>query len=207
MAVDASIKKMNLTDISQLDFNQLYTCEEYYSWKFPERIELIDGVPYQLMLGPRVIHQRLSMRFSGSWANFLDDKPCEVFAATIDVNFPNPKDGKTNTVVQPDIGNVCEASKIEEKGIYDAPDLIVEILFKDKKRDTHFKYNLYEREGVKEYWIVEPIEQWLIINTLNDNKKYIGSKQFAPEDGKINSVILPDFELDLKQLFDNEVPK
>jgi len=65
MTVQTSTQRTDLTDISQLDFNKLYTCEEYYTWQFPERIELIDGVPYQLMSAPVVPHQIVSMTLSG----------------------------------------------------------------------------------------------------------------------------------------------
>jgi len=202
MTASTAIQKRNLTDVNQLDFNQLYTYEDYCTWQFPERIELIDGVPYQLMSAPKIIHQRISMRLSGWWFIFLQTKSCEVFAAPIDVYFPNPNAGKKNTVVQPDLCIVCNTTKIEEKGISGAPDLVIEILSNDKKRDTHFKFNLYQREGVKEYWVVHPEEDWLIIYTLNEDKKYIGSKHYSVEDEKINSVLFPEFELDLRKLFE-----
>lgn len=202
VTVDTSIQKMNLTHISQLDFSQLYIYEEYCSWKFPERIELIDGVPYEMMSAPKFIHQRISMRFSRGWANFFDGKPCEVIAAPIDVYFRNTDGVKTNTVVQPDLYIVCDSAKIEENGINGVPDLIIEILSDNKKRDTHYKYNLYQREGVKEYWIEDPSEQWLIIYTLNEASKYTGSKHYGVEDEKINSVLFPEFVLDMVKLFE-----
>jgi len=204
MTANSSIQKFGLTDISQSDFNQLYTYEEYYSWKFPERIELIDGVPYHLFPTPRTIHQYKSGLLFYKWYGFFEGKSCEVFAAPIDVYFSNSNGEKTNTVVQPDICIVCDAAKIEEKGINGAPDLIIEILSPKSKRDTHDKFNLYEREGVKEYWIVHPQDAWLVIYALNDDDKYVGSKHYTQEDGKINSVLFPDFKLDLKKLFEKE---
>ncbi len=89
-----STLRTNLTDISQLDLSKLYTYEEYYTWQFPERIELIDGVPYQLMSAPRTNHQRVSMRFSGLWGNFLDGKSCEVFRCPNRCIFSKPKRSK-----------------------------------------------------------------------------------------------------------------
>jgi len=204
MTVANSNTKMGLIDISQLDFNERYTYEEYNSWKFTERIELIDGAPYQVMSAPKIIHQRVSMRLSAMWFNFLFDKNCEVFAAPVDVYFLNPKGGKINTVVQPDLCIVCIASKIEEKGIKGAPDLVIEILSPNNKRDLTEKYSLYEREGVKEYWIVNPNEKWLVIYTLDSNANYIGSKHYTPEDVKVSSILFPAFEVDLKKLFDIE---
>jgi len=204
MTARASTQKTALTDISQLDFTKLYTYEEYYTWQFPERIELIDGVPYQLMSAPRTNHQRISISLSARWFNFLEDKNCEVFAAPIDVYFPNPAGGKINTVVQPDLCIVCDTSKIEEKGIKGAPDLVIEILSSNKNRDLTNKYSLYEREGVQEYWIVHPNEKWLVIYTINEEGRFSGSKHYTPEDGNINAVLFPEFKVDLRKLFDFE---
>ncbi len=64
---------------------------------------------------------------------------------------------------------------------------------------------MYEREGVKEYWIVYPNEKWLVIYELNDQEKYVGSKHYTTADGFINSIIFPDFQLDLIKLFDYEI--
>jgi len=118
------------------------------------------------------------------------------------VYFPNGKGDKINTVVQPDLCIVCDASKIERKGIKGAPDLIIEILSSNKNRDLNEKYILYERERVQEYWIIHPDEKWLVIYTLNDNGKYIGSKHYTVDDGNIHSLLFPNFKVDLQKLFD-----
>jgi len=118
------------------------------------------------------------------------------------VYFPNVKGDKTNTVVQPDLCIVCDTSKIERKGINGAPDLIIEILSSNKKRDLTEKYALYEREEVQEYWIIHPDEKWLVVYTLNNKAKYIGSKHYTPDDGSIHSLLFPNFKIDLMQLFD-----
>jgi len=192
MTAETSAQRIALTDINQLDFDQLYTYEEYYTWQFPERIELIDGVPFHLMSAPGVPH-------------FLKDKSCKILVAPIDVYFPNATGGKINTVVQPDLCIVCDTAKIERRGIKGAPDLIIEILSSNKKRDLTEKYSLYEREGVQEYWIVHPDEKWLIIYTLNDKAKFIGSQHYTTGDGSINSILFPEFKVDLIQLFDFEI--
>lgn len=202
MTAQRQSQKINLTDISQLNFDKLYTYEEYFTWQFPERIELIDGVPYHLFPAPNMLHQTIVVSLTVLWGSFLKDKKCKIFVAPFDVYFPNGKSDKINTVVQPDLCIICDSAKIEKKGINGAPDLIIEILSSNQKRDLTDKYSLYEREGVQEYWIVHPDEKWLVIYTLNDNAKYIGSKHFTPEDGSINSVSFPDFKVDLAKLFD-----
>ncbi len=67
-----------------------------------------------------------------------------------------------DTVVQPDVIVVCDQKKIRNNGIWGARDLVVEILSKSTSRkDQHEKFDLYERGGVREYWIVDPNGQWI----------------------------------------------
>jgi len=117
--------------------------EEYYTWQFPERVELIDGT------APSMKHQEVSMTLSRFWANFFNGKKCKVFAAPFDVRFPKRDGSETNTVVQPDLCIICDVSKLENRGVNGSPDLIIEILSPNNpNRDKKVKYNLYEREGV-----------------------------------------------------------
>jgi len=192
-----------ITNLNQLDFNKLYTYEEYYTWQFPERVELIDGQLYHLFPGPNAKHQEISMTLSIFWGNFLNGKKCKVYAAPFDVRFPKRDGSKTNTVVQPDLCIICDLSKIEDRGINGAPDLVIEILSpSNSKREMTDKFNLYEREGVKEYWLIHPTEKWLMIYNLDNVHKYIGSKHFTLEDKNVASILFPDFNLDLERLFD-----
>ncbi len=192
-----------ISNINQLDFDKLYTYDEYYTWQFADRVELIDGKVYHLFPGPNTKHQEVSANLTYNWYGFFRNKKCKVFAAPFDVRFPKKDGSKTNTVVQPDLCIICDLSKIENRGVNGAPDLIIEILSPNNpNRDKKVKYNLYEREGVKEYWLVHPTEEWLLIYCLNDDGKYVGSKTFTPEDKTVCSVLFPDFKLDLVALFD-----
>jgi len=147
-------------------------------------------------------HQEVSMTLSGLWFNFLNDKKCKVFAAPFDVRFPKRDGSETNTVVQPDLCIVCDLAKLENRGVNGAPDLVIEILSpSNTKREMNDKYNLYEREGVQEYWLIHPIEKWLMIYHLETLGNYSGSKHFTPEDKSIESVLFPDFSLNLVELF------
>jgi Uma2 family endonuclease len=86
-------------------------------------------------------------------------------------------------VVQPDICVVCDRSKLDEMGCIGAPDLIVEILSPgNNKMDLKNKYEVYEESGVKEYWIIHPNEQTMMVYTLID-KKFKPSKLFTVEIG------------------------
>lgn len=77
------------------------------------------------------------------------------------------------TVVQPDIVVVCDESKLDEKGCNGAPDLIVEITSPSTaQKDKLHKFNLYEKYGVKEYWIVEPESKIMSVFVLQEDKRY-----------------------------------
>jgi Uma2 family endonuclease len=109
--------------------------------------------------------------------------------------------GVINTVVQPDITVVCDPSKITEKGCNGSPDLVMEVISKSSvTRDLHEKYGVYEKAGVKEYWIIHPQDRSLIIFLLDDSGKYQPSKPLTNGD-MAASHILPGFVLDLNELF------
>jgi Uma2 family endonuclease len=82
---------------------------------------------------------------------------CTPFIAPVDVFLPDGVTDSTETVVQPDILVVCDQGKIKEDGIYGAPDFIAEILSPSTAyKDMSVKLKLYERSGVREYWMVNP---------------------------------------------------
>lgn len=136
-----------------------YTFADCLTWNEKERIEIIDGEVF-LMAATTSIHQEISMEISRQIANFLEGKRCRVYPAPFDVrlfekNGDAPED--VDTVVEPDISVVCDKSKIDMYGCKGAPDLVVEILSPSTQRyDQLVKLNLYQRAGVREYWIVDP---------------------------------------------------
>lgn len=112
------------------------------------------------MAAPSSTHQAISMEISRQLANYLEGKRCRVYPAPFDVRLFE-KDGDTpkdvDTVVEPDISVVCDKSKIDMRGCKGAPDLIVEILSPSSlRKDRLVKLRLYQRAGVREYWIVDP---------------------------------------------------
>ena len=115
---------------------------------------------------------------------------------------PSDPDNKILTVVQPDICVVCDPNKLDELGCKGAPDLIVEILSPSTaKKDLENKFELYEENGVKEYWVVYPGENILEVFELSEKKytskgKYVGDKT-------ITSTVLPGFELKLEDVFED----
>lgn len=127
-----------------------YTYADYVRWE--GRWELINGIPYAMTPAPSTDHQRISQKI----ARFLDEAldQCEECRALLPVDWKIAED----TIVQPDNLVVC----YEPEGAYirKAPVLIFEILSKSSAaRDQHIKFEIYEREGVKYYVIVEPRDQ------------------------------------------------
>jgi Uma2 family endonuclease len=188
-----------ITDIRELDTNGSYTYADYLTWQFRERVELILGKIFKMSPAPSSTHQQISVAISTSIFTFLKRKDCKVYAAPFDVVLPNIT-GILNTIVQPDITVVCDPKKITERGCEGVPDLIVEIVSKSSvTRDLHEKYGIYQQAGVREYWIVHPLDRSLVIFTLTEGK-YQPSKPLTKGD-IATSIVLPGFTLDLNELF------
>ena len=140
--------------IHSLDLSKNYTWSDYLSWQFDEMVEIIKGKVYNMSPAPRAKHQIISSNLQEMLYDLKKSKgKCRVFDAPFDVYFL--RDGKKDTVVQPDICIICDASKIQEHGCVGAPDLIIEITSPSTiKKDLDNKFHLYQECGVKEYWIV-----------------------------------------------------
>ena len=139
-----------------------YTFADCLTWPENERIELIDGEAVMMSL-PSTVHQKISGELFRQLANFLEGKKCEVFSAPFGVRlFEKDGDSPENvdTMVEPDISVICDRDKLDRHGCKGAPDLIVEILSPStQSRDRLIKLELYQRAGVREYWLVSPEEQ------------------------------------------------
>jgi len=73
------------------------------------------------------------------------------------VFLPKGDPDSSDTVVQPDVFVVCDPDKIQDDGIHGAPDFVVEVLSDSTAyKDLTAKKSLYERAGVREYWLVDP---------------------------------------------------
>lgn len=141
--------------------------------------------------------------------NFLEGKKCELFAAPFDVRLPLSPKQKTDkeiiTVVQPDLCVVCDPTKIDERGCLGAPDWIIEILSRHTStKDLHDKFDVYEEAGVKEYWVVHPQEQTVLLYVLNAKGKYEGALKPYVRTDNIPSITLPGLTINLEDVFPDE---
>ncbi|MDG6266647.1 Uma2 family endonuclease [Glaesserella parasuis] len=189
-----------ITSLSQLDLNGSYSYDDYLKWKFQERVEIIKGKIMAMSPVPNRLHQRISMKLTKAFLDVFVNHQCELYVAPFDVRFPD-SNGKIKTVVQPDLCVICDSNKLDEKGCIGAPDLIVEILSPgNSKREMKDKYELYQEQGVSEYWIVRPEEQHIQIYVL-ENGRYIGVQPVVEGD-VITSIKFPALSFDTSGLYE-----
>lgn len=114
-----------------------YTIDDIYNLPDGQRAELIDGELY-MMATPNRIHQRLVMEL------FLnaDDK----------------------LYFEPDISVICDKDKLTDEGCKGAPDWIIEIVSPSSRQmDYNKKLFKYRTAGIREYWIVDPMKQAIMV--------------------------------------------
>lgn len=189
-----------ITSLSQLDLNGSYSYADYLTWKIKERIELIKGKIMEMSPAPTRVHQKISRKLVAEFLKAFEGHSCEFYFAPFDVRFLDDS-GKVKTVVQPDLCVVCDPTKLDEKGCLGAPDLVVEILSPgNSKNEMKHKYTLYQEQGVKEYWIVNPHEQHILIYVL-ENGEYIGIQPVIEGD-VVTSPTFPTLSFNTANLYD-----
>ena len=129
------------------------------------RDEMLNGKVILMSPRPAVNHNRVIGNIFFAFMGYLRGKTCEPFADGTDV-YLTEKDR-----VIPDVMIICKKEIIKRKGIFGVPDLIVEVLSPGtEKRDRGYKKDLYEKSGVREYWLVEPETQTVEVYLLKDKK-------------------------------------
>jgi len=194
---------MTITNINQLDpINGLYTYAEYLLWKFEERVELLKGKLFK-MSAPSPAHQVVQSNLNIELGLYFRSQKCQIYPAPFDVRLPAK--GETgdaiHTVVQPDLCVVCDRTKIDSRGCIGAPDLVIEIISPgNSKKELKQKFKLYEEAGVREYWVIHPTEEYVIVNVLENNHY----KTLSPiVDDEVHSVIFPTLKVHTKEIFRN----
>lgn len=170
-----------------------YTIEDIYALPDGERAELIDGQIYY-MAPPNRKHQKLVHFFDRTIGNYIQSHngDCEVYPAPFAV-FLNEDDTK---YVEPDISVICDPTKLTDKGCVGAPDWVIEIVSPSSKRmDYSVKLFKYRSAGVREYWIVDPDKNRIMVWNFEteDTEEYSFSDS-------VKVGIYEDFEIDFSKI-------
>lgn len=182
--------------------NKKYTYSEYLTWPEEEKWEIINGEPY-MQAAPSWQHQAISRELMLQFGEYLRNKTCQVFAAPFDLRltYENENDEDITNVYQPDLLVICDKSKLKGTGYYGVPSLVVEIISQSTaKIDRLLKFNMYEKAGVKEYWIVEPDAKIVSVFTLQENNKY-GRPELYTENDNVEVSIFTDLIIELNAVF------
>jgi len=165
--------------------------------------KLKEGEPYQLINGmlvkspsPTVNHQRLIKRLVRMLMVLEDRGLGEVFFAPMDNYFTDTE------VYQPDIIFIAKENKNVrvDKIVKGAPDLIIEILSPSTAYyDLRHKAEVYAESGVREYWVVDPMEERIDIFSNTENRFALASR--VERNGEAESTIFPEFRVDIAKLF------
>jgi Uma2 family endonuclease len=197
---------MPITNFSDLDLTKQYSYADYLLWQFSERVELIKGFIQKMSPAPSKTHQTVSRKLTRYIDRYFENKPCGFFVAPFDVRLINSKkstpENQIFSVVQPDLCIVCDLEKLDEKGCLGAPDLVIEILsVGNSSKEMGTKFNLYQENDVKEYWIVDPFSKTILIYILEKNI-FIGLKPCVLGE-KITSKLFPDLDFKIEEIFEN----
>ena len=181
---------------------EMYTYQRYCEeLDDGNRYEIIDGVPY-MMAAPTRRHQVILGEIYFRFRIHLQGKPCDVYISPFDVRLAIYGESRNNeiNVVQPDVMVFCDENKLDDKGGIAAPDIAIEVLSPSSaKNDRYRKFNLYEKAGVREYWIVDGANETVEILVLKNGKFELHA--FLQANDVITSTVLEGLEIKVSDIF------
>lgn len=196
-----------ITHFSQLDLEKTYTYADYLTWQFNERVEIIKGKVLLISPASNLKHQEISRNLLLAIGNYLSKKRCKVFHAPFDVKlYDSKKEQLTNeeaySTIQPDLCVICDRNKLTTQGCEGAPDWIIEVLSKgNSKKDVRLKYELYQENGVIEYWLVYSYEEVIYQFVLDEKIQLYHLHDMYAQNEIISPYLFPELKIDLTELF------
>lgn len=175
-----------------------YTTEDILALPDGERAELIDGEMF-MMASPTNVHQSILMWISNIIFNHIQSKKgkCRVYAAPFAVFLKKDR----YNYVEPDIMVVCDRDKLDECGCHGAPDWSIEIVSPSSiKMDYERKVKAYREAGVREYWIIDPYEEKIIVYLFEECDEREKSEHTFND--TISSAVIKDLNINLNELRD-----
>lgn len=134
-----------------------------------DRYEYIDGEIY-LLSSPRTMHQTALAELFVHFYNWFQGKKCTPMVAPYDIELRRTPDNIN--MVQPDIMIICDLQEhLNDNDYYKGvPSLLVEILsISTRSKDLIKKLDLYMSCGVREYWIVDPLNKEITVYLFEDH--------------------------------------
>lgn len=182
--------------------NESYSFADYLNREEQDRIEIINGNVIK-MLTPPTVHQAVSGEMTRQIADFLLGKQYKLYFRLC--VRPFERDGElpeqVDTVVEPDIIVVCDHSKLDDYGCKGAPDMVIEILSPSTLRhDRIVKLDLYQRAGVREYWIADPQSRSIEVYLLDENN-YLKPREVYTAKDTAKVTVLDGCTVELERVF------
>lgn len=178
-----------------------FNYQDYLQLSDDKRYEIIDGELF-MVPSPNEAHQNILGYIFNCIFNYIrKDKLGSVYCAPFDVVFSE------EDIVQPDIIFVSNKNKkiITKNNIQGAPDLLIEILSPGtSKRDLGIKKKLYIKNGVHEYWIVDPVQETVEVFNLKAGA-FLGRSYRTGAPGqasRLSSSVIQGFDIDVKEIFE-----
>ena len=177
---------------------QNYNYQPNNVFRDKRKYEILDGKIYY-MAHASSNHNRIIGNIFSIFRSYLRGKKCQTFIDGVDVKF-NEKD-----ITEPDVMIVCNKDIIRKNWIEGAPDLIVEVLSPSTaKNDIGYKKNLYEKYGVKEYWLISQDERSVQVYLLKDGVykfdniyRIYGESDLEAMDEEEKSEVIKEFKTSL----------
>jgi Uma2 family endonuclease len=198
-----------VTQLSQLDSQATYSYADYLTWQFDQMVELIRGRVFPMSPAPSMRHQAVALNVGTLLHQHFKRTQCRAFVAPFDVRLldrakSQRADRDIFTVVQPDLCVICDRAKLDERGCLGAPDWIIEILSpgRNAARDLMLKHDLYQENGVGEYWIVFPNDRLIQQFVLDPDGRYQLTKVWGGDDlAPAQPTSFPELSLPLEDVF------
>jgi Uma2 family endonuclease len=185
--------------------SQIDTIQKQKTYTYQDYAQLPEGAPYELINGqlvnepsPTPYHQDISGKLLTFINNYLNANHLvgKAFVAPLDVYLENKE------TFQPDLIFISKErlNIIKEKNIQGAPDIVFEILSPSTAYyDLRHKKDIYAKHGVKEYWIIDPMEQSIEVYEQNNGAFEFSTKKV--NNGKLSSMALKGFAVALEEIF------
>jgi Uma2 family endonuclease len=185
--------------------NHYHTYADYLLWSGTYGDEVVDGVAYvREPPSPTPAHQNIAGEMYLQIATALKGSAWRIYMAPLDVRLPKSTeaDDEIDTVVQPDLLVVRKLDKLDARGVRGPPDWLAEILSPSTARHDRFvKLPAYERAGVREVWLIDPVKRTLSIYQLAAGR--YGPPIVSELKGKTQLTAVPGVTIDWGEVLAN----